>query len=315
MTLDRREFMVQAAAGLLVSKAVLAAAPLKPGAAASAPARAFGLRYTLASCLYGTLPLAQIVPEAPKTGADTVDLWPRIHGNQREQLDEMGHDAFRALLEKHKVRLGILTRYDLGPLKLKDELAVAQKLQCPLIVTGAGGKNGLAGADLKAAVLALGESLKPTLAQAEQCGVTVAIENHSGQLLHSADGVRWLLEAVPSPRLGLALAPYHLPQQPDELARLIRDAGARLAHFYAWEHGKGCMVKMPKQEELQQLPGRGRLDFSPLLAALKATSYRGAVSVFMHPVPRGVPILGTVAEVTAEVNRARKYLEACLARS
>ncbi len=308
MNLSRRRFIGGTVAAGLLARSALSAAPAK-----AAPV--FQLRYTLASCLYGTMPLAQILPEVAKTGADAVDIWPRIHGNQREQMEEMGHDAFAALLAKQRVRLGILTRYDLGPFKLKEEMAVAKKLGCAMIVAGAGGKNGLTGDALKTAVREFAEALKPVLALAEQSGVTLAIENHSGQLLHSPDGVRWLVEAVASPRLGIALAPYHLPQQPAELARLIKDLGPRLAHFYAWEYGSGCMVKMPKTEELQQLPGRGRLDFAPLMGALRAIKYRGGVSVFMHPVPRGVPILETAAHVTTEVNRARKYLEDCLAKS
>ena len=39
----------------------------------------------------------------------------------------MGHDAFAALIEKHGVKLGCLTRYDLGPLKLAEEMKVAQR--------------------------------------------------------------------------------------------------------------------------------------------------------------------------------------------
>jgi hypothetical protein len=31
--------------------------------------------------------------------------------------------------------------------------------------------------------------------------------------------------------------------------------------------------------------------------------------IFMHPVPRGIPILPTAAETTAEIVRAREYLE------
>ena len=34
----------------------------------------------------------------------------------------------------------------------------------------------------------------------------------------------------------------------------------------------------------------------------------------MHPVPRGIPILETAEEVTAQINLARRYLESCLAR-
>ena len=58
-----------------------------------------------------------------------------------------------------------------------------------------------------------------------------------------------------------------------------------------------------------QLPGRGSLDFAPVLAVLKRIGYAGWTEIFMHPVPRGIPILDTAGEVTAEVNRARRYLE------
>ena len=34
----------------------------------------------------------------------------------------------------------------------------------------------------------------------------------------------------------------------------------------------------------------------------------------MHPVPRGIPILPTTAETTAEINRARAYLQTRLAK-
>jgi sugar phosphate isomerase/epimerase len=73
------------------------------------------------------------------------------------------------------------------------------------------------------------------------------------------------------------------------------------------------MKPMPKDEELQQMPGRGKLDFTPLLKALKDIRYEGFTEIFMHPTPRGIPILPTAAEVTAEINRSREYLEKCLA--
>ena len=74
------------------------------------------------------------------------------------------------------------------------------------------------------------------------------------------------------------------------------------------------MKKLPKEEELLQMPGRGELDFTPLFAALKNINYKGWTEIFMHPVPRGIPILETTAEVTAEINRARKYINTCLAK-
>jgi sugar phosphate isomerase/epimerase len=71
----------------------------------------------------------------------------------------------------------------------------------------------------------------------------------------------------------------------------------------------GCHEKLPKEQELMQLPGRGTLDFRPLVAALKKIDYHGWTEIFMHPVPRGIPILDTAAEVTDELERARLYLD------
>jgi sugar phosphate isomerase/epimerase len=72
------------------------------------------------------------------------------------------------------------------------------------------------------------------------------------------------------------------------------------------------MEKLPKAQELEQMPGRGVLDFRPVLAALKKINYRGWTEIFMHPVPRGIPILPTAEQVTFEINRARRYLRECL---
>ena len=71
---------------------------------------------------------------------------------------------------------------------------------------------------------------------------------------------------------------------------------------------------LPKEEELLQMPGRGTLDFTPLLAALKRINYQGWTEIFMHPVPRGIPVRETTAEVTDEINRSRTYLESCVKR-
>ena len=57
------------------------------------------------------------------------------------------------------------------------------------------------------------------------------------------------------------------------------------------------------------MPGRGTLDFGPLLSALKTNRFDGWTSIFMHPFPRGIPILEKVDDVTAEINRSRNYLE------
>ena len=271
--------------------------------------RQFKLNYILASCMYGTLPLAEIVPEVKKIGSERIDIWPRVHGNQREQVKSMGNDAFAELLATHGVGLGISTRFDLGPFGLEEEMAFAQEFGASLIVTGSEGPKDLAGEELRAAVADFAEALKPHIAAAEKHGITISIENHGSALIESPDSMRWLIEFTDSPHLGIALAPYHLPDDTRLVAQLIEDLGQGLALFYAWQHGMGCHEKLPKEQELMQMPGRGTLDFGPILSALKEINYTGWTEIFMHPVPRGIPILDTSADVTDEINRARKYLD------
>ena len=63
------------------------------------------------------------------------------------------------------------------------------------------------------------------------------------------------------------------------------------------------------------MPGRGDLDFGPLFVALRDINYSGWTEIFMHPVPRGIPILESTAAVTKEINRSRGYLEKLIDRN
>ncbi|NIP27758.1 MAG: TIM barrel protein [Phycisphaerae bacterium] len=277
--------------------------------------RTFRLRYIVASSMFGRMKLSQILPEIRKTGARFIDIWPEGHANQREQIEEMGYQQFAAMLKQHSVKLGILTRYDLGPFNLKDEIKVTKKLDGSMVICGSRGPGNLKGDALKAAVKKFIDKTKPQVDVAEQAGITIGIENHSNSLIRSPDSMRWFAELKTSGNIGIALAPYHLTQEPELISRLITDLDKSLVHFYAWQYGMGCHKKLPKEQELLQMPGRGELDFVPILSALKKINYSRWTEVFMHPVPRGIPIRKTAEQVTAEINRSRLYLEACLKKS
>jgi sugar phosphate isomerase/epimerase len=272
----------------------------------------FKFRYIVGSSMYGYTDVAEIMPEVPKVGARALDIWPKVHGNQREQLDELGEEKFAALLKQHDITLGCITQYALGPFGIQAEMRLAKRFGCPTIVCGGKGPVGLKGAELKAAVGRFVEQMKPHLAIAEETGVTIAIENHGNNLIDSPDSLKWLVELRSSEHLAVALAPYHLPQDEKLIGDLIRTLGDGIVMFYAWQHGMGCHEKLPKEQELLQMPGRGDLDFVPLVAALRDINYRGWTEIFMHPVPRGLPILESTPGVTAEINRSRDYLTQCL---
>jgi len=134
---SRREF--------IASVAGTTAAALSLPSKADEPSDGFQLRYILASAMYGYGELAEILPEVKKTGAATIDIWPKAHGNQREQIEKMGHERFAELLKGHDVRLGCSSCYILGPYRLQDEMRFVEKLggRGGVIVCGAPGPKSL----------------------------------------------------------------------------------------------------------------------------------------------------------------------------
>jgi sugar phosphate isomerase/epimerase len=304
-----RRALLRSAAG-----AVAATAVARGTAAADAP---WQPTYILASALYGSFPLADILPEVAKTGAGSIDLWPKPHGTQREEVDTLGEEKVREMLAAAGVKLGSIACYTVGAFKLAGEFALAKRLgaEVPVLVTMAPGKGNVPGNELARAIEEFLENLRPSVAAAEEVGGVIAIENHSNSLLRTPDSVRRFADAVTSDRVGVALAPHHLPQDAHLIATLARDLGPRMKFVYVQQDGKGSKEKLPKEVELLQMPGRGPLDFGPLMRELAAQRFAGPVEIFMHPVPRGVPILDTVPAITAEVNRARIYLEALLGQA
>ena len=294
------------------------AASCMPDRATASDDDAFALKYMLASSMYGHIYIGDILPEVAKTGATAIDLWPRTHGSQREQLDDIGEAKFVDMLKRHDVRLGCLTRYDLSPAdrqdEMRDEIRLCGRLGGDTVVTSGRGPKNLKGGELKTAIKNFIEQQKPNIEVAEQAGVRLAIENHANNLIDSPDSLRYLAELSPSPNLAIAFAPYHLPQNATMMANLIGELGPSIALFYAWEYGIGSNVRVPKQQELMQLPGRGKLNFAPLVAALRSIRFDGWTEIFMHPVPRGIPIMESESAVTAQINEARAYLNGLLTK-
>lgn len=278
---------------------------------ASEDSAAWKPTYILSSALYGGAPLSSILPEVTKTGARAIDLWPRPHGTQREEIDSLGVDAIARLLAEHRVRLGGIACYRPGAFKLASEFAIARQLgdRATVLVTMAPGDGSLTGAALDRAIREFLGKLAPSIREAEMGGGVIAIENHSNSLIKSPESIRRFAALTESECVGLALAPHHLPQESQLLADLAGEIGPALKFVYAQQHGKGSSEKLPKDEELLQLPGRGPLDFGPLMRQLASSHFSGPVEVFMHPVPRGVPILPSIAEITDAVTVSRRYLD------
>ena len=221
--INRRQFAAQLAAAAASSTAI-------GSPHSEAQDRPFRLRYLLASSMYGSTDVARIMRQVRLTGATALDIWPRVHGNQREQLEEMGAAKFAELLRQHDVRLGCITQFPLGPFRLLEEMRLAKQLGCHVIVTGAVGPKGLKGDELKAAVRKFAEQMKPHLETAQASDVTIAIENHGNSLIESPDSLKWLIELRSCKHLAGAFAPYHLPPREAVLQELV----GILSSDYLW---------------------------------------------------------------------------------
>lgn len=314
-TLNRRTILRQATSSL----SAVALAPLvATQSGEQSPETNFSLKHILATSLFGTEKLETILPIARQLGISAIDLWPKIHGSQREELTEMGEERFQSLLHQHNVQLGCITQFPLGPFGLQEEIKLCQRLKCHTIVTGSGGQAGLKEDDLKKGIENFFKSIQPHWDHARNHQVTIAIENHSKSLLDSPDSLRWFCEfhdqnsRGDKSGLGIAFAPYHLPQDSKLLTQLLSEVLPCTSLFYAWQHGKGCMQAQPKQDELLQLPGKGTLDFAPLLDVLRTNQYAGWTEIFMHPFPRGIPILPQLDLAAEELRNAKSHLESLI---
>jgi sugar phosphate isomerase/epimerase len=274
---------------------------------------AFELQYVLSSAMYGKMRLKQIISETEKTGAKHIDIWRLPHGDQREQITKLGADTFAQMLKAENIKLGVSTCYPLGPFGLGNEMKFVNKLGGRIVLCGSTGPREPKGQEAKQGVKTFLEKMKPHVAKAQELGLTIAIENHDRQLLYHPDALRYFAELNRSKHLGIAFAPHHLHKWVDDIPKLIRDLGARNIPFvYGQEHSEGIRKKVSKKIEMQQMPGFGSLDYKPILSALKDVNFKGFFEIFMHPVPRGIPILPTVKEVTAAINKSRSYLNKCL---
>jgi sugar phosphate isomerase/epimerase len=141
------------------------------------------------------------------------------------------------------------------------------------------------------------ERSKPLVELAEKTNSYLAIENHGNALLDSLDSFKAFVDLNTSPRLGIALAPYHLQKRKASVPEAIEICGEQLLFFYAWQHAPG----------LKQLPGHGPVDFTPWLEALARIKYARFVNPFMHGEPEP-------DAMSAALAKSKKYLEECFTR-
>lgn len=290
--LSRRQFVGGAASA--------AAALTIGGLSASAPhAHAaegrWKMRLSGSSINFMSLPIENACERLAALGFEAIDVWAAHAGcpHLDDVLKRLGADGLKELLARHKLKLYSFSVYAGGYARYAELLG-----KCGGGVAIQGSAGPCDPKELTARMKDFLEQLKPQVELAEKHDSYVAIENHGHALLDSLDSFKAFVDANRSPRLGIALAPYHLQAKGASVEEAIRIAGKQLLFFYAWQNAPG----------VGQLPGHGPTDFTPWIAALAGIDYRWYVNPFLHGEPEP-------DETSKALAKSLEYLKGCYAKA
>ncbi len=291
-SLNRRNFLK--AVGL--SGAVVITAPvLSAWAQEAAAGNKWRMRLSTSSIHFMELPIEQACERIAKLGFKAIDIWSAHEGcpHLDDISSRLGAEGLKKLLVKHKLKLFAFSVYRGGYERYAELLG---KTGGGVAVRGSG--PACKPEELTARMRQFIEDLKPLAELAEKHNSYLAIENHGNALLCSLDSFKAFVDINKSPRLGIALAPYHVQIQKASVPEAIRICGRQLLFFYAWQH----------YPDSGQLPGVGPTDMTPWIRALAGVQYRGYVNPFMHGHPE--PDV-----MSANLAKARDYLKDCYRKS
>ncbi len=255
---------------------------------------AWSVRLSTSSIHFMELPIEQACERIALLGFEAIDIWSAHEGcpHLDDVAARLGPEGLRELLGKHKLKLFAFSVYAGGYARYAELLGQA------------GGGVAIQGSappckpeELSTRMQQFIEGLKPLVELAEKHNSYLAIENHGRALLDSPDSLKAFVDVNTSPRLGIALAPYHLQTLKASVPEVIRICGRQLLFFYAWQNQPG----------VGQLPGVGSADMTPWVEALARVEYRGYVNPFMHGHPGPEVMMTNLAT-------ARDYLRKCHTR-
>lgn len=290
---DRRGFLGRAAC---TSLAALAAPALSLAAAEdTSGSRKWRMRLSTSSIHYMKLPIEKACERIVNLGFRAIDIWSAHAGcpHLDDVQKRLGADGLKRVLQANKLDLFAFSVYQGGFPKYAE------------LIGESGGGVAVRGStgpckpeELTAKMREFLDGLKPQVELAEKHDSFLAIENHGNALIDSIDSFKAFVDMNDSPRLGIALAPYHVQGRKESVEKAIEICGEQLFFFYAWQRAKGT----------GQLPGHGPTDFTPWIAALAGIGYKGCVNPFMH---------GDVEPdaMDAALAKSRDYLKSCFEKA
>lgn len=278
--------------GLAFSRRVLLQGALGTGVAAtgwSAEPPRWKLRFSCSSINFASLPIEAACRRIAELGFEALDVWSAHAGcpHLDDVQQRLGPAGLQELLARHRLKLYAFSVYTGGYRRYAELLG---KAGGGVAVRGSSGP--CQPEELTARMKAFLESLQADADLAGAQNSYLAIENHGRALLDSLDSFKAFVDLNRHPRVGLAVAPYHLQAARAPVDAAIRVAGRQLLFFYAWQNAPG----------VDQMPGIGPADCRPWLQALADIDYRWYVNPFMHHEPKP-------DEMAAAQQKSMEYLK------
>lgn len=267
---SRRCFLKTTAMGLTMAGLSRFGAPYSV-IGAEKPKTAKKPRLTCSSVNYQSLPLEEACRRISALGFEAVDVWDWPNCPHLESIANEYHaDGLAKLLEKYNLELCGISVYGTSYAKYASLLG-----EC-----GGGnvirGTTGRSSENLTQQMKNFLEALKPELELCEKNNSWMLVENHGGNtVLDELDSFKALLDLDPHPRLGIALAPYHILNKKESVGDVIRLCGDRLRFIYLWTN----------ESDEKQLPGLGTTDVADWFKALEEIKFSRFWAPFMHGEP------------------------------
>jgi len=256
------------------------------------PALRWKPRFSASSINFSSLPIEEACKRIANLGFEAIDIWSAHAGcpHLDDVQNRLKAEGLLRILRECGLKLYAFSVYQGGYLHYAELLG-----QCGGGVAVRGSASPCEPKELVQRMKGFLQSLKPELEKAEAFQSYLAIENHGHALLDSCDSLKAFVDLNTHPRLGIALAPYHILARGESVETAIRICGQQLFYFYAWQHGDG----------LKQLPGYGEVDCTPWMKALAEISYKWYVNPFMHHEP-------PPDEMSVALSNSRQYLIKCV---
>lgn len=152
------------------------------------------------------------------------------------------------------------------------------------------------------------EGFAAACAIAADAGLRVAIEPHPYRWVSSGQGMLRLIERTGAPNLGLNFDPSHLFPAGDMPHYVVLSLGDRIynTHFSDNEGHTNAHWR----------PGRGKIDWKAIFAALRTIGYSGPITLELEDAPGAshwTHFREATPEFDSEMNRGIRYLRDCAA--